>query len=147
MKFADELRVQKLPNGRWLLIQNLTFYDVPGLGNVTVPAGFDTDFASVPRLPFMFWFLGDRADYAAVLHDWLYRTANATRREADRAFLWAAEMEGVGRISRWTMWAGLRVGGWTSYDQRHKDNKEVIDETSRSSTDVGTRPGDRSDGA
>ena len=123
MKFYGDLRVEKLPNGRWRLLEDLTYYGVPGIGDITVPKGFDTDFASVPRLPFMFWLLGDRADYAAVLHDWIYRTAISSRSVADAAFRWVADKEGVNWVARWSMWSGLRVGGWTSYDQRHKDNQ------------------------
>ena len=123
MKFSYDLRVHKLPNGRWELLAPIT-YEVPGIGPVTVPAGFDTDFASVPRLPFMFWLLGDRADYAAVIHDYLYRTGIVSRSVADKVFRTIAEEEGLGFFARWSMWAGLRVGGWTSYDQKHPDNKE-----------------------
>ena len=123
MKFSGNLQVAKRSDGRWVLLASLTYYGVPDMGDVTVPADFDTDFASVPRLPFMFWFLGDRADYAALLHDYLYRYALCSRAVADAAFRWAAEYEGVNWAARWSMWLGLRVGGWTAYDQRHPENK------------------------
>lgn len=40
---------------------------------ITVPAGFETDLASVPRLPFIYTMWGDRAHREAVLHDYCYR--------------------------------------------------------------------------
>ena len=42
---------------------------------ITVPTGFFTDFASVPRMPFVFLLFGDVAHEAAVIHDYLYRKA------------------------------------------------------------------------
>lgn len=126
MKFSFDMRVQKLPTGRWILLEPLTYagvMDEDGFEDITIPAGFDTDFASVPRLPLMFWILGDRADYAALLHDYLYRTARVTRAQADRAFRIVAGIEGVDWFSRWALWAGVRAGGWWSYDQRHQDNQ------------------------
>lgn len=38
-----------------------------------VPAGFETDLASVPRLPLIYMIWGDRAHREAVLHDYMYR--------------------------------------------------------------------------
>jgi hypothetical protein len=123
LKFATDLRVTKREDGRWVLLAPITYYDVPDIGDITVPEGFDTDFASVPRLPFMFWLLGDRADYAAVLHDYLYRYAAYSRSVADAAFRYVAEQERVSWLARWTMWAGLRMGGFWSYDTMHPDNQ------------------------
>jgi hypothetical protein len=58
-------------------------YDVGAEGSgdtIVVPAGFETDFASIPRV---LWIieppLGD-AGKAAVLHDYLYETASVTAR-------------------------------------------------------------------
>lgn len=56
--------------GGWRVEQPL-IYDSLICGLVTVPKGFETDFASVPRLPFMFVFFGDRVHAAAVIHDYL----------------------------------------------------------------------------
>ncbi|MEY2689723.1 MAG: hypothetical protein RL375_3922 [Pseudomonadota bacterium] len=82
-----------------------------------VPAGFETDFASIPRL---FWTLvghpAGRYAQAAVLHDYLYRTGAVPRREADRTFREAMDVLGVPAWQRWVMWAGVRVGGWAAYN-------------------------------
>lgn len=55
-------------------------------GAVTVPHGFVTDFASVPRL---FWSMlppMGRYGYAAVFHDFAYWEQNVSRAEADALF-------------------------------------------------------------
>ncbi len=123
--FLTDLEVKAQPDGRWVLLVPLVYKsDVPGVGYVSVPGGFDTDFASVPRLPFMYWLLGDRANHAAVIHDYLYRTALVPRATADQVFREAAAVEGVNVVARWAMWGGIRIGGWAAYDQRHPSNKE-----------------------
>ena len=82
----------------------------------TVPAGFTTDFASIPRL---FWSIvghpaGQYAQ-AAVLHDWLYRTKAVPRAEADRIFREAMEVLEVPAWQRWIMWSAVRVAGRGAY--------------------------------
>ena len=41
-------------------------------GNIKVPAGFQTDLASVPRIPQLYSVWGNRAHREATLHDYLY---------------------------------------------------------------------------
>lgn len=103
---------------RWKLLAPLAFYS-KRLGRVIiVPAGFVTDFASVPRLPFMYWFFGGKADRAAVVHDLLYRWGEPlgiSRWEADMIFLEAMEAMGMSFTVRYPMTWGVVIGGWWSY--------------------------------
>lgn len=120
--FTSPLRVeitQKKVRGRPLacLIEGFG-YEVGALGSgdlVAVPAGFETDFASVP------WFLwslepplGD-AGKAAVIHDRLYVTQERPRREADRIFREAMAVLQVPAWKRALLWAGVRVFGARSW--------------------------------
>lgn len=83
---------------------------------------FPTDLASVPRL---FWALLPPAgiyEKAAVLHDWfcvhLARgDAPVNARDADGIFRRVMREEGVGFLTRWAMWAGVRWGALTN---RHR---------------------------
>ena len=83
----------------------------------TVPAGFVTDFASVPRLPFIWLLFGDMARPPATLHDWLYTADKdgkhpvAFRALADDIFYKACVEEGVPKWKAWMMWLGIRIGG------------------------------------
>jgi hypothetical protein len=97
----------------WTLLTHF-FYDGPQ-GSWTVPAGFETDFASIPRV---FWRLlppVGRYGKAAVIHDFLYRTGSASRAVADRVFLDAMEVLGVGWLTRHVMFLAVRAFGWTAY--------------------------------
>jgi hypothetical protein len=86
-------------------------------GVVTVPAGFVTDFASIPRL---FWTLIPKLgpyNMAAVIHDYLYRTQpdGWTRRMADEVFYDLMREDGVRASRAWTMHRAVRLGGWVNW--------------------------------
>lgn len=83
---------------------------------VTVPAGFVTDFASVPRIPVAFLLAGGCADPAAVIHDWLYTTHEVDRATADAVFREAILAGGDPSWRAWLMWAGVRIGGARPYE-------------------------------
>lgn len=83
---------------------------------VIVPAGFVTDYASVPRLPFAYMVVGGKGKRAAVIHDWLYSggmvgTWRLDRKQADQVFAEALEASGYGRVVVGLMYAGVRLGG------------------------------------
>lgn len=51
----------------------------------------------------------------AVIHDYLYGTANLSRRECDEVFYNALRSSGIARWRAWLMWAGVRLGGHWRY--------------------------------
>jgi hypothetical protein len=79
-----------------------------------VPAGFRTDFASVPRV--VVWLIPRFGRYtlAAVLHDWLVTEGIASgavsARDADGVFRRALRELDVPPLRRWLMWCGVRWG-------------------------------------
>src|SRR5690606_25480873 len=102
--------------GWWRLVEDLVWDD--GERSFTVPAGFLTDLASIPRA--FRWLLhqNGRSRFPAVLHDYLYRTNAVSRAEADSIFYRALKSEGVSPVGRFLYWAGVRLGGWLPYRQR-----------------------------
>lgn len=87
---------------------------------ITIPSDFRTDLATVPRI---FWALippQGAYEQAAVLHDWLcvrLRVAHqygqqptVSSRDADGLFRRVMREGGVGFITRWVMWTGVRWG-------------------------------------
>ena len=113
--FNDSLQVALLPGGRCVRLTR-NFKVTLAVGRmITVPAGFETDFASVPRL---FWRIippWGRYSAAAVVHDYLYATASVTRYEADRIFLDLMKRLGVPLWKRRLMYRAVRLGGWASW--------------------------------
>jgi hypothetical protein len=82
--------------GLWRVMQPLVFEDDAGL-IWTVGADFMTDFASVPRLPFIYAWAGNTAHAPATLHDWAIRKMVCPRIYADELFKQAMESIGMPR--------------------------------------------------
>ena len=99
--------------------------ELGGNDSITVPAGFITDFASVPRL---FWRLfppWGKYGKAAVLHDYLYHKQRRSRREADAIFLEAMGVLGVPWLSREMMYAAVRAFGWAAWRSNRRKKEQV----------------------
>ncbi|MEV1295209.1 DUF1353 domain-containing protein [Pseudonocardia sp. NPDC049635] len=80
----------------------------------TVPAGFGTDFATIPQV--LRWFIDRTGAHtrAAILHDWLVtdgiETGVVTHRDADGIFRRVLRETGTPFVRRWIMWCGVRYG-------------------------------------
>lgn len=113
-KFFNTLVLSHGGKQRWKTYREIRYQSLHH-GVFTVPAGFETDLASIPRI---FWpFLSPAGKYAkaAVLHDWLYVTKTVTRKVADELFLEAMEVLGVSWITRNVMYRAVRMGGGSGY--------------------------------
>lgn len=125
-EFLTPLRVEEVDDnsndgrGSWRLIDPLVYRSDVAARTFTVPAGFVTDFASVPRIPVAFLLCGDVGHPAAVVHDWLYTCQSVPRELADAVLREAATLVGVPAWRAQLMYAGVRAGGsshWTAPGQ------------------------------
>ena len=111
-RFLTPLVLAKPPGAEFWTVDEPFVFDSPALGvTITVPRGFLTDLASVPRLPVIYLLTGATGDEPAVIHDFLYTTKPCTRAQADAVFYEAAIACGMPRWRAWLMWAGIRAGG------------------------------------
>jgi hypothetical protein len=116
MPFLNTLKVEHIGEddakffgeGEWRLLEGVDYWDASGR-LWSVPSGFTTDFASVPRLPFAYWLTGGTGHRAAVVHDYLCRTGY-DRKVADALFHEMLLSTGVNRVRSWIMWVGVRIG-------------------------------------
>ena len=116
-EFPVSLKVEQIDDYRWRLLENFPYHSEL-LGRwFTVPKGFVTDFASVPRVPVAYWLTGGIAHISAVVHDYLYSTHLTTRSEADQVFLEAAAASNIPAWRRNLMYWGIRAGGWQRWNK------------------------------
>lgn len=126
-----------LRSGRslWALQRPLVYTTGPPPGEtITVPAGFVTDLASIPRVVWSFYPPDGPWVKAAVVHDFLYYTQGDgiwgktvgvppgrrySRRESDAIFWEAMADLGIGRWGRFVIWAAVRLGGWIGWARKH----------------------------
>lgn len=88
---------------------------------ITVPEGFVTDLGSVPW--YFSWLVsryGEGMTNAYILHDWLYRTGQVSRKDADGLMRRIMREEGVSWIVRKSAWLGVRAGGWIPWRNHRK---------------------------
>ncbi len=121
--FTTPLDLQADDDGRTFTLTSAFVYiegDQATGKKIEVPAGFVTDFASVPQI---FWNVlppWGRYGKAAVLHDYLYATALFERSRCDKILLEAMGVLGVSWITRWTIFLAVRAGGWAAWDSHRK---------------------------
>lgn len=102
---------------------------------ITVPAGFVTDLASIPRPVWSFYPPDGPWVKGAVVHDFLYYTQGDgrwsnqigisrdrpySRAEADHVLYEAMVDRGIGAWARFVIWAAVRMGGAVGWALKHK---------------------------
>jgi Protein of unknown function (DUF1353) len=109
---TPDLVVRRVDAERWAVVEPLVYRG--DRDRFVVPAGFRTDFATVPRL--VTWLVPRFGVFtlAAVLHDWLctegITSGVVTSRDADGLFRRVMRESGVPVLHRWLMWTGVRWG-------------------------------------
>lgn len=125
--FTDELILSPVNgSGKWELKQPFRYW-LDGLHKgdvIVVPAGFITDFASIPQL---FWNIlppWGRYGKAAVVHDYLYQTGLLPKKRADEIFIEAMEVLGVNWLTRKIMYQAVNWFGFAAWNGHRK--KEAL---------------------
>ena len=117
-KLLSSLDVRKLDKKRWLFLAPMVVLVVlDGVSYlIRVPPLFVTDFASVPRLPLVYWLFGGVGDWAAAVHDYLYTTGEYPRDICDKIFREILiHVDGTSESGARTMHAAVRLGGASRY--------------------------------
>lgn len=127
--FTQSLLVSPLPDGGRWVVRGEFGYDVGEKDSgdrISVPIGFVTDFASIPR---MFWkILPKWGKYgnAAVIHDYLYWEGIRPRKECDDIFLEGMEVWYVPLWIRYPMYWAVRWFGSFTYGQEKRKAKKMF---------------------
>lgn len=123
-KFLNDLCLRDLTDSKWALTCDLQYQSDLLKCVVTIPSGFITDLASVPRVPILFPLWGDRAHYESVVHDYLYcvdSIPTVSESDANSVFLEAMEVRGKSWGIRYPMYWGVCIGGFTRFHKKTAD--------------------------
>lgn len=122
--FTESLVVSPLSDGRtWVILRPFS-YDVgiEGSGDtVRVRTGFMTDFASIPRLLWIFLPCWGKYGNAAVIHDWLYWSQKRSRKEADSIMLEGMTVLEVPVWQKYSIYSAVRAFGWLAWKRNQWD--------------------------
>jgi len=122
--FKTPLIIEVVGNRMYKLHEELVYESDNG-DVYTVPKDFEVDLASTWGIPVVSENLDGLGAMSASLHDYCYRTGCVPRKTADNLFYEALYWEstyyqikgnpGMNDKTRWAFWAGVRVGGSSSY--------------------------------
>ena len=114
--FETELIVRRIIGVKncWQTVEPLVWND--GKNEITVPAGFICNGASVPVVfAFVLPKAGERYDRAACLHDFLYATRRFDRKKCDEIFYAAMKFDKVAKWKASIIHKSVRVFGCLLY--------------------------------
>jgi Protein of unknown function (DUF1353) len=117
--FTDNPALVVLPRPDYWAVVAPLVWDSPTL-HLTIPVGFITDLASIPKVLRNTLDVDGRSRAPAILHDWLYCTQHSTRAFADSMLREALGEYGENAATAWVYWAGVRLGGWLPWSERQQ---------------------------
>jgi hypothetical protein len=124
--FHGDLVLRESGVGCWRVVDELTYVSSDET-SYTVPADQATDLASTPRILWPWFPPFGSYSRAAVLHDYFYRTAEVSRKDADRLFHEAMLACGTSKWRAKVMYISVRWFGRSAYSTRQKETKEKVD--------------------
>jgi hypothetical protein len=104
-----------------MLMQELRYQPDLGAKIIVVPAGFVTDFASIPRILWSIRPPQGFYQWAAVVHDFLYWEQPIPRAKADKILLLGMTDSMVGPTERTAIYEGVRTGGGPAWSNNKKE--------------------------
>ena len=120
--FQTELITSSLNDEISELYEDFIYYSEILGEFIVVPKTFQTDFASILRLPLLYLFFGNVAKKAATIHDFLYRKdngLNVSKEIADKIFYEAMKVSKVDQWRRHPMYWGVVVFGERAFHKKH----------------------------
>lgn len=107
-------------DGNYVLGQTFKFTVAGTHAPIVVPAGFVTDFASIPA-PFTPMFAKDAHDLPALVHDFLYWTQSCSRSQADKVLLRALREVGVPDVKSEAIYWSVHLAGMFAWKENASD--------------------------
>lgn len=102
----------------WELREEFAFYSDSLGQRITVPAGFITNLASIPKAVQNIIANDDpRIEMPSVIHDYCYTVQTVSREQADKVIREGMELQGAGAFIRQSVYLALRAFGGAAWDK------------------------------
>lgn len=117
--WKTSLKSEEVNRKKYIILEDLVLED-DEFGEITVPKGFVTDYASVSVLQNLvlapiFVLVADYGNKASTVHDMLYSQAKLSRKECDQVLYRALLAEGLEKWRAYLFYLGVRVGGGSHF--------------------------------
>jgi len=128
-QFTSNFKGELIGKNLWKNLETFEYHvgEYPSEEIITVPEGFITDFASVPRI---FWLIISPIDEhgkAAVIHDYCYYYAIYSKKQSDLIFYEALYVLEVVPWKAWCMYQSVKIGGhYAWWKHRRREKKERL---------------------
>ncbi|MCL2874791.1 MAG: DUF1353 domain-containing protein [Betaproteobacteria bacterium] len=115
--FTTPADLRMLDSYHWRLLAPFEYHvgRFPSIVVISVPAGFITDLATIPRVLWSIFPPHGKYAKAAIIHDYLYNHAIRNKRWADDIFLEAMRVLKVPCFTRTLMYWAVRLFGRGNY--------------------------------
>ena len=110
-------------DGKNFTLLEPVYFTRPSGEIINIPAGSQSDGASVPRP--MWVTLPPFGTYwrAAFIHDYLYRCTERSKKDCDAVFKEAMEELGVSELDRVALYEGVHLLGWHAFNEDREKEK------------------------
>lgn len=113
------LKSEEINRKNYKILEDLVLVD-DVFGEIVVPKGFQTDYASVAVLQHLifapiFVLVADYGDKASTVHDFLYTQTTLSRKECDEVLYRGLLAEGLEKWRAKLFFWGVRIGGGSHY--------------------------------
>jgi hypothetical protein len=131
-KFLTELEVRACPleEGIWVLSEDLGYYSALIDKETWVKRGFCMDFASVPRLPWIYSLLGNKAHRESVIHDFDFRIdadPAVTWSQANSRLLESMTIRKKPAYVRYPIYCGVCIGSYGCFHKKYVNDTLIKD--------------------
>lgn len=101
-------------NDTWVVMEDAFMY-LSDKTSITIPKGFKTDLASVPRILWPLLPPFGKYNRAAIAHDFLYRNKMYNRRFCDYQLFFLSREDKTNIITSYILYIGVRLFGANYY--------------------------------
>ncbi len=124
-QFTSNFKGELIGKNRWRNLEQFEYHvnEYPSEEIITVPEGFETDFASVPRIFWVFISPIDTHAKAAVIHDYCYYYGMYNRKRSDDIFLEGLKVLDVPKWKVWCIYNAVRIGSWYAWWNHRRREK------------------------